>query len=495
MKTSSIDSANLINVVISDNVSKQSSIKSNEFSDIISNITESSSKDLGDVSKNETSKSVSEKKELNSSVTEKLNNSNVTETDDNVDETQNDQVESVQEENTAEQKLSTKDKLDETSEKIKNTLLDALGISEEELESAMQILGLNYLDCLDKTNLAQLLTKVTGNNDVSVLITNENLYQQFNDIVTVMDGMKENILTDLGISEEELATTIEQYNTSLESSINDTIQFQTQNLLTDESGVQVMPVVENVRSNQIETPKSTLEQENNSESVLNTVQEENGNSKIVTQTQNESNQQMEDQADNLTQTDNDTAKVEDHTMDNFHKLIPNQENVVDNLDEQIVLNEATTVDTESLIEQIQNQIKISSTLDSTTMEFDLNPEHLGKLTIQLVSKDGMITAHITTQNTTVKELIESQIMQLKENMNNQGLKVEAVEVTIESHEFEKNLEQGNSSSGQEHSKQQQQKTRRQININDPDSLENLTSQEALIAEMMIGNGNSLNFTA
>jgi flagellar hook-length control protein FliK len=129
------------------------------------------------------------------------------------------------------------------------------------------------------------------------------------------------------------------------------------------------------------------------------------------------------------------------------------------------------------------------------MEFQLNPEHLGKLTIQIASKDGIVSAQITAQNLAVKEVIESQIVQLRDNMNNQGLKVDAVEVTVESHEFERNLDERNSNANQEQFEQQEKNSRRQFNYYDSDTLEDMSAEEALIAEMMIGNGNSINYTA
>ena len=41
----------------------------------------------------------------------------------------------------------------------------------------------------------------------------------------------------------------------------------------------------------------------------------------------------------------------------------------------------------------------------------------------------------------VKEALESQLVLFKQNMNQAGVKVDAVEVTVGSHELERNLEQ------------------------------------------------------
>jgi len=68
----------------------------------------------------------------------------------------------------------------------------------------------------------------------------------------------------------------------------------------------------------------------------------------------------------------------------------------------------------------------------------LNPEHLGKVSIEVVSKEGTLTAKIMAETEAAKQSIESNLNVLKENFANQGLKVENVEVTIASHSFEEN---------------------------------------------------------
>ena len=101
----------------------------------------------------------------------------------------------------------------------------------------------------------------------------------------------------------------------------------------------------------------------------------------------------------------------------------------------------TQVNVADIIKQIVEFSRVTLTRTATTMEMQLNPENLGKLYLQLSAKDGIVSAHITAQNEVVKEALESQIVQFKENMNDAGIKVDAVEVTVGSHEFEKNLEQ------------------------------------------------------
>ncbi|MCM1025694.1 MAG: flagellar hook-length control protein FliK [Roseburia sp.] len=72
----------------------------------------------------------------------------------------------------------------------------------------------------------------------------------------------------------------------------------------------------------------------------------------------------------------------------------------------------------------------------------LHPASLGTLQIQIASKGGVVTANFLTQNEAVKTALESQMVQLKEQFAEQGVKVEAIEVSVQTREFERNLDQG-----------------------------------------------------
>ena len=131
------------------------------------------------------------------------------------------------------------------------------------------------------------------------------------------------------------------------------------------------------------------------------------------------------------------------------------------------------------------------------MEMQLNPEHLGKIYLEITSKDGTVSAHLTAQNEVVKEALESQIADLKQNMNQAGVKVDAVEVTVGGHEFERNLEQNAKQEEQQaEEREKAANATRHINLNELNGLSGLmTEEETLVAKMMAEQGNSVDFTA
>lgn len=497
MKTTFIDAGILASSVSSERISKQETDKQGDFGSIINSLSTVNEKDSSKtLEKQVPTDSLKSNKTFDEVKKDDVAKSgNVDSKKESVKDANS--ANSVKDNNPLKEKLEVDDKLEDTSEKIKQTLIEMLHISEDELEAAMQVLGITYLDCLDKVNLAELLTQVNGGNDTSVLITDESMYQQFNELSAVVDGLKEDLLSQLGLTEEEFNVMVEEMNNlrfSVSSELNGMVagnETAIESVMTESNPSQIAQANENQLADSLDTTDTKISQDETSVTTSTSSLAGAEKEYSATQLQKENNQDLSK--------DNDSSLLSDTKDDKFdvdnsvYQKVVNQQDMV-NQTEEVVPNETSVIDTESLLKQIEYQVKILTTMETSSMEFQLNPEHLGNLTIQIVSKDGLITASFRAQNEAIKEVIESQIVQLKENMNNQGLKVEAVEVTVESHQFERNLEQGNSNTNQEQYEQQQKKTRRQFNLNDSESLEDLTAEESVIAEMMIGNGNTLNYT-
>ena len=155
----------------------------------------------------------------------------------------------------------------------------------------------------------------------------------------------------------------------------------------------------------------------------------------------------------------------------------------------------TSVNTTDIIRQIVDQISIANTTGESVIEMQLNPENLGKLYINVTEKNSEITARIAVSNEAVKNALESQMATLRENLQDANIRVNDVEITIATHEFERNLEQN---AGNENGRQGgQQYTHQSSNNGGNGSGQNETaSDEArLTAQIMRDNGNSVDFMA
>ena len=92
------------------------------------------------------------------------------------------------------------------------------------------------------------------------------------------------------------------------------------------------------------------------------------------------------------------------------------------------LPEGTTA--KAILEQVTNQIHNLHAPDKTSLEFMLTPETLGKVAVNVSSKNGVLQAEFRVESAQAKAALESQMVELKLNFENQGLKVESVSVMI-----------------------------------------------------------------
>ena len=79
--------------------------------------------------------------------------------------------------------------------------------------------------------------------------------------------------------------------------------------------------------------------------------------------------------------------------------------------------------------QIVDQARLIRRGENTEMVMHLKPEHLGDLTLRVsVSESGAVTASFHSDNAQVRNIIENSLATLRQELSNQGLKVDSVEV-------------------------------------------------------------------
>lgn len=168
------------------------------------------------------------------------------------------------------------------------------------------------------------------------------------------------------------------------------------------------------------------------------------------------------------------------------------ESIVSNLKNTItdnILTEDGIAD--KIIKQITDDIRLYAKADTTSLEIQLEPETLGKVGITITSKAGTITAQLVVQNEVAKEAIESQMASLKESFASQDIKVDAVEVTIASKEFEQNLDKGAGNS----SEQNENKRRKHISTEELAEINGTTAdKETSIDNVLKEMGTTVNYS-
>lgn len=396
------------------------------------------------------------------------------------------------------QTKDVKDKTDAFAKDVKDAIKDELDVTDEQIEKAMEDLGLQFLDLTDQSNLAALVTKLSGSEDSASLLVSD----AFPQIVLKVNDLAGGLQEDLGISMEDLQQMAELVTTDVEEA--GTTDNLHEPAKATEGAEETMQKTEDVKdtvvaeeaTEQVEIPtEETIEPTKTDE----TDELVTAGSKDVT-TEKQTDQGQEDA------TDQDTdAFLKQQTKTEIHPtqdLTPMQAEspiteFASHMEPTVELPTGESVSVQSIIDQIVEASRTTMDGDKTTVEMLLHPEGLGKVLMEVTEENGQVRAHIYTQNEQVKEALENQMFQLKEQMNQSQTKVQSVEISVGTHEFERNLEAGqqNQEQGQE-GQNQRPKKMRNLNMNDLDDLQGLmTQEEELVTKMMRDQGNTVNYTA
>ena len=393
------------------------------------------------------------------------------------------------------------EKVEAVAEEIKDVIKDELDITDEELEKAMETLGLTILDLFNPQSLAQLVTEITGETDSVTLLMNDS----FKNILDNVSTLTNQLLDDLKISFEEVKEIVLPELKSENLEINEElvkVDLPTENpskleeVLDDNQNLnpvepqvvlteQIKPMEgENVK------PQQNIQMDINDSVEMKPQVDDNNNS----------SKQEFDFSKNA-KTANDTPKVT-HEAPVVHEnmVVGQQEAAIEYSVEQevVTLPNGETARAESIVNQLVEQAKVLTDAESTTMEMTLNPEGLGKIFMEVTQKGDVITAKIFTENDAVKQALENQMATLRTELNQNSTKVTSIEVSVGAHEFERNLEQNakDESRREEQMSKQSSKRNSRINLNSLDELSGIMSEEdMLIAQMMKDNGNTLDFQA
>lgn len=377
---------------------------------------------------------------------------------------------------------------DDISSQIVEKVTDDLDISEDELNNAMQLLGLTAMDLLNPANLSALYCEVTGNaSDPQALVLNADFTALFNDVSQVasendaqLDLLSQLTASDDGeILDADIVSSADTTEKTVDSSYDDTAASgQNINDTADEA----------VKVYDGGTQDSSYQ---NSDEGTSSGETGNGiTSDEKTQSKSLADSSFDDSGERILHHDDGTHS--DNSM--LHASVSEQLNT-DTSFEMSQSQSRLRVDTTNIIRQIVDSMSISNTTEESAINLQLTPESLGRMYINVSQKNSEISARIAVSNEAVKEALQTQMVNLKEALNNSGIRVNEVEITVASHEFERNLEQGAANDSR-----QQESTNSYNGSNSSDSgidsdMMQDRVEERLVTQIMRDNGNSVDFTA
>lgn len=380
---------------------------------------------------------------------------------------------------------ATEDAVNKAGEELVNEVSQELGIPVEEVEAAMETLGLTLADLLNPDNMTQLVLTLKGA-DMLTVMTDEGLYNSLKNLLGKINETVNVLQEQTGLTQEEIAAILEQAAPKEE-------QAQANNYVKAVSAQDTEAVPE-------EQKNYTVTVERDGEVVEINVKADGSDKEESPELISKKVEAPEEEKSDSPKDGSSQKDSSSHGSNVYNNVLlesllnrSNTTAAADAVFESTMTGQ--TANTQDIVNQIMDYMKVQIKADMTQMEIQLHPASLGTVNINITSKDGVITAQFLTQNEAVKAAIESQIVQLRNNFEEQGLKVESVEVTVESHQFERNL--NGDGSGQEQAQQGKKKNIRKINLNElnPESEAELNEEEQIAVAMMTADGSTVDFTA
>jgi flagellar hook-length control protein FliK len=370
---------------------------------------------------------------------------------------------------------------------ILDQLKEILNVDDDTIAVTMEDLELTPSDLLESGNLAELVTALSGEESVISLVADEGLYDNLQALTEIVDTQLETLLDNTGLSEDELSAVLENYGKAISSG-------------NEEEEVIASPT-ELVADNDVEEDEPVYIVEDNTTKSTDTTY-----TKLPENQQDTTELKDDTASDNNSKTDK-SAESEQKDYSANQSLNQNNDTAINENVTEVAedVTSYTSESTESIMRQLADTVKLIKDENMTQMELQLHPASLGTVNISLIAKGGAITAQFTTQSEQVRAAIESQATQLQSDLEAQGVKVEAIEVTVESHQMERNLDENNNRQEKNEQKAQESiKATRRHNINlrmlgdDGDVLEEIQGADdatRIAMELMSARGNSMDMLA
>ena len=338
------------------------------------------------------------------------------------------------------------EKVNDAVQNVKDTIKEELDVSDEDIAKAMEVLGITDNDLLSVVKVTELVSALTGADSIT-LITDDDMSGKLTSVLDAVNTAQEDIADMLNTDVDD-AVLVVRTDAVVKKDTDETVVKNTDSSITDNQSVSETESLSDVLAAKVTAQGSSKNEESTGEH---------------TGEQNHNTQSYGGVADSIIQSMKDSFA-------------------------DIVTEDTSRVSEADIVNQVIDQIRLSSGRELTSIEVMLNPERLGSVHVTVTAKNGILSAQIATQNEQVKTALENQVTALKENFQNQGIKVEAVEITVMTHQFEAGQNFGQNESER---KQSEQKINKKLNLSDyMDDEDETVSAQDIRRKDSIQNGNS-----
>lgn len=344
------------------------------------------------------------------------------------------------------------EKVNDVVQNVKDTIKEELDVSDEDIAKAMEVLGITDNDLLSVVKVTELVSALTGADSIT-LITDDDMSGKLTSVLDAVNTAQEDIADMLNTDVDD-AVLVVRTDAVVKKDTDETAVKNTDSSITYNQSVSETESLSDVLAAKVTAQGSSKHEESTGEH---------------TGEQNHNIQSYGGVADSIIQSMKDSFA-------------------------DIVTEDTSRVSEADIVNQVIDQIKLSSGRELTSIEVMLNPERLGSVHVTVTAKNGILSAQIAAQNEQVKTALENQVTALKENFQNQGIKVEAVEITVMTHQFEAGQNFGQNESER---KQSEQKINKKLNLSDymDDEDETVSAQDIRRKDSIQNENSSVEYMA
>jgi len=366
-------------------------------------------------------------------------------------------------------------------QQVREAVMEILQITPEELDQLIakysdQSGEISTVDLLQPDTLKQLLLVNSGKEDLFSVLTDENLADTMKQLVQAVDQIK--VGADLPFTMKQIQSILEQtkaQSVAVDSFVQETmdntnllneVDKNGQVVLQDITGNRELAKAETslMKEDLTLTTKLPISNESSAQTQADTKKDDNRNLETA-----DSFQTFMDKMVQATQTTQTTQTTQVDFLGNLVQV----------------------TELRDIANQIIEHIKVVVKPEQTSMELQLNPEQLGKVNLNIQSKNGVMTAQFIVQNESCKEAIEGQLHTLRETLNQQGIKVDSIEVTVSANAFE----QSAGTNQENQPEEQKNQASRKISLEDAIAMSELPNEEISIHENDELRGSQIDYTA
>ena len=264
---------------------------------------------------------------------------------------------------------------------VKAVVCAVLDMTDEELERYLAENGMCVMDLLLQNNLADFVADVAADGDSLKLITDSNLSEKFSELGDELKKLVATAAQDMDISVEELNKYIQSTD------------------FTDVSNVEPADEVVDIQS----TDFTDVSNAESADEVVGTIDKTADTDELLSRRQN--NPELENNGsaveepelgleDKITVAPGEDDASQSGTFQKSDESLSGQflNTLIENVDNAVQAKEdfkGYSVNSENIVRQLVDAIKVNVNSSFSEMELQLQPENLGKLNLVIASRDGI----------------------------------------------------------------------------------------------------------